>query len=173
MVRLDIAEGYFVAVIIIYNVTYIWLSIKKWYLDMWMDLILSVKGLKSKNWGLFSVCLFCRRIFLLVHFALLRQSFLPYLLQRMESQKEAERSWYYRPAIWLAGRSLLGYKRDPYRLGRETLRGFWQYLYPRKGKVRSEQKPQLLLQQFFPVVNPTLHKMCKGLAGLPASCLRR
>lgn len=38
--------------------------------------------------------------------------------------------------------------------------------------MRSEQKPQLLLQHFFPIVNPTLHKMCKGLAGLPASCLR-
>ncbi|KAB0366012.1 hypothetical protein FD754_010168 [Muntiacus muntjak] len=45
------------------------------------------------------------------------------------------------------------------------------------GGRRSEDSDSILTGEkakchFFPVVTPTLHKMCKGLAGLPASCLR-
>lgn len=121
---------------------------------------------------LFSARLFSERIFSGYSFYIVDASVLPFL--SLPAAGEAAGSWYYSAAIWLAGRSWLGYKRDPYRSGREKLSGFRQHLSGRKGKVRSKQKPQLLLPFFLSwLANPTINKMCKGLAGLPASCLRR
>nr|XP_012624111.1 regulator of G-protein signaling 4 isoform X1 [Microcebus murinus] len=108
----------------------------------------------------------------------MRQCSLPHLGQGLEGERERERETEEPgtaelPPDWLDGHGW-GYKRDPCRLGRETLRR--QHLYCRTGdsalKTEATAPPAAAFLSYLRIPYHCSDKMCKGLAGLPASCLR-
>lgn len=131
-------------------------------------------GRNAKNKIIFLSAYFARGFSLLGCFASeMRQSFLPYVFHGLERQGR-HRSTGFRAAIWLARSVWLGYKRDLCRLRRETLRGFWQHLCRKEATWTQNRNHSSFCSISLLSANITpFNKMCKGLAGLPASCLKR